>query len=174
MTAYKEQKPIRNPFASDPKNVDVVNKNIENSKENEGIKKFKGTDPLVRLERQNKNFFRAGDMRVSLEQWCDLIYGWLMLNPQMISVSDYYAYLENAPFLYSLEQVLEFDSDKIYCLLQERIKTMMLRGKISREAALAVLREQFGWERDDKNVNLNVAPEVSFKFGGAIPVEKNT
>lgn len=165
----------RNEFCSDPNNIKPAEKYIVESENYEGIYKIKATDPLVKLERADKSIYRSGDGKISLELYCHLIATWLMLNPQMISVSEYYQYpKDNAPYLYTLQQVMEFDSDEIYCILQERIKTMMLRGKIQREAALAVLREQFGWERDDKNVNLNVAPEVSFKFGGAIPVEKNT
>jgi hypothetical protein len=85
----------------------------------------------------------------------------------MLSVSDYYNYpKDNAPFIYTLDEVLLFDSDEIYNLLQERITAAMLRKQVDREAALAVLREKYGWQRDnEQNINLNTNGAVSFKFG---------
>lgn len=169
----EKKKREKNAFAKDPRNIDTLSKNIEDDKMYEGVKKVKGFDPIVRLDRQDKNLYRTSDARVSLEQWCHLIYGWLMLNPQMLSIHDFYMHLSNAPFLYSLEQVIQYDSDEIYNLLQERIKVNMLRGKIPRESALAVLRECYGWERPDNNLNVNFQSEIGFRFGGAIPTDNN-
>lgn len=176
-TDIKEPTPIekpykrkKNPFSGDCSNQNIMEKNVENSKNYEDIQKIKGVDPLLVINRQDKNLFRSADGRVSLEQYCHLIYGWLLLNPQMLSVHDFYMYpKDNAPFLYTLEQVMKYDSDEIYNLLQERIKVNMLRGKIPRESALAVLRECYGWERPDNNLNVNFQSEIGFRFGGAIP-----
>lgn len=166
-------KRIKN-FSSRASNQHQYDKFVEDSEFYEGVVNVKGKDPAVKLRNQ-KNIFRSDASYISIDEWCHIIYGWLLLNPAMLSVSDFYEHIrDNAPFLYTLDEVIAYDSDEIYNLLQERIKTMMLRGKIGREAALAVLKECYGWSRDDTNVNLNIQPEVSFKFGGAIPVEKNT
>ena len=85
-------------------------------------------------------------------------------------VSDFYDYpADNAPFIYSLDEVLDVDSDEIYNLLQERITKMMMRKQIDRESALAVLQQNFGWQRDnEQNINLNTGGVVSFKFGDTL------
>lgn len=161
-------------FTQNDANVKVAERFIEQSENYEGLCRVKGLDPALQLNRLDKNLFRDGSTTtISIGEYCHLIAGWLMINPSMISVSDFYNYpKDNAPYLYSLQQVIEYDSDEIYNILQERIKTMMLRGKIQREAALAVLRECYGWDRPDNNLNVNFQSEVAFRFGGAIPEPK--
>lgn len=182
-TDIKEPTPVKRPyekpkrkkgFASEFANQNVMEKYVEESTNYEGVYKMKGVDPALNLKWQDANIFRTNSGYLTIDQYCHLIYGWLMLNPQMLSVHDFYMYpKDNAPFLYTLEQVIEYDSDEIYNLLQERIKVNMLRGKIPRESALAVLRECYGWERPDNNLNVNFQSEIGFRFGGAIPTDNN-
>lgn len=155
------------PFSSIAANLDVAKKYIVPSENYEDIQKIKGTDPDVIYNNQNAKLYRQGQSKISIEKWCSIIYGWLMLNPKMLSVSDFYNYpKDNAPFMFTLDEVIEYDSDEIYNLLQERITTAALRKQIDREFALALLREKYGWQRDnEQNINLNTNAKVSFKFG---------
>lgn len=163
----------RNEFCSDPNNIKPAEKYIVSSENYEGIYKIKAVDPLIKIDRADKSIYRSGDDKISIDKYCHLIATWLMLNPSMLSVSEYYMYpKDNAPYLYTLTQVIEYDSDEIYNILQERIKLLMLKGKIPREAALSVLRECYGWDRPDNNLNVNFQSEVAFRFGGAIPETK--
>lgn len=157
-------------WASDLSNRDVAKNNILPSKYHDNVKEIAGIDPLVKLANIRSKIFREDKQkdrdRFSLEDYCHLIYGWLVVNTTMISVLDYYDYPEeNAPFIYTPDEVLEFDSDEIYNLLQERLTKMMMRKQIDRESTLAVLREKYGWERDETNLNLNGNGNFCFKFG---------
>ena len=158
----------RNEFSSNAANKDVAKKTIVSSENYAGVRSMVGEDPKVRISNQDSKLYHtAKDKRVTVGEYAHFIYGWLLLNPKMLSVSDYYEYeLDNAPFIYTLDEVLEYDSDEIYNLLQERLTKMMLRRQIDRESALAVLREKYGWQRDnEQNINLNTNAKVSFKFG---------
>lgn len=156
-------------WAGCSQNRDVARKYIVDDAD--GNKQITGIDPLVRVENFDRFITRLGResdrKRISLEEYTHLIYAWLMLNPKMLDISDYYEFPEsNAPFIYTLDEVIEFDSDEIYNLLQSRLTKMMLRRQIDRESALAVLREKYGWQRDnEQNINLNTNAKVSFKFG---------
>lgn len=157
-----------NEFTSNEGNRDVANKAISTSANYEDIQYFDGLDPLTKLYNQDSRLYHTTkEKRVTLEQYAHIIYGWLLLNPKMLSISDFYNYpKDNAPFIYTLDDVLLFDSDEIYNLLQERITTAALRKQIDREFALSLLREKYGWQRDnEQNINLNTNANVSFKFG---------
>ena len=159
-------KRIKN-FSSRASNQHQYDKFVEDSEFYDGVVNVKGKDPKTKLRNQS-NIFRSDSNYISIDEWCHIIYGWLLLNPAMLSVSDFYEHIrDNAPFLYTLDEVIAYDSDEIYNLLQERIKVQMMRGKIQREAALAVLREVYGWERPEGNLNVQLQSEVGFKFGGA-------
>lgn len=163
-----------------PANREVAQKTTCDSKNYDGIVKFQGVDPKVQLDNLDKRFTKEAiersERRVTIDEYCHLIYGWLLLNPTMLSVSDFYEYpKDNAPYIYSLDEVILADSDEIYNLLQDRISKMMLRRQIDREAALALLREKYGWERgNEQNINLNTSGDFKFSFGNeTINNEKN-
>lgn len=174
MPRPKKDRAEKKQFATVAGNVDVAEKLIFASDNYEGIYKIKGVAPDVKHSNLNK-IYRTTKQYVTIEQWCDIIYGWLLLNPKMLSITDFYNYpKDNAPFMYTLDEVINFDSDKIFNLLQERISTMMMRREIDRESALAVLRERYGWSRDNEtNVNLNTGGVVSFKFGDSLINNEN-
>ena len=155
-------------FSAVDGNRDVAERLILQSANYDGICTIKGVDPVVNNENVKK-LYRKATETISLADWCHVIYGWLMVNPKMLSITDFYNYpKDNAPFMYSLDEVINFDSDEIYNLLQERISTMMLRREIDREAALSLLKEKYGWNRDnEQNINLNTGGNISFKFGDA-------
>lgn len=169
-TPKKETKE-RDSWSMNPANRDVAKRTIIPSKNYEDLNGIYGCDPVVKVNTLRNTLFRetkeTDRERISLADYAHIIYGWLVCNPRMLSIADYYNYpKDNAPFIYTLDEVLLFDSDEIYNLLQERITTMMLRRQIDREAALAVLREKYGWQRDkEQNINLNTNGAVSFKFG---------
>lgn len=154
-----------------PANREVAQKTTCDSKNYEGITRFQGVDPKVQLDNLDRRFTKEAidrqERRVTIDEYCHLIYGWLLLNPTMLSVSDFYEYpKDNAPFIYSLDEVIMADSDEIYNLIQDRIQKMMLRRQIDREAALALLREKYGWERNnEQNINLNTNSDFKFSFG---------
>lgn len=163
----------RNEFSTDRCNKDVYKRTTSDSSIYSDIVVFQGIDPLTKLDNFDKRLYRfekqADRQRVSVEQYAHLIYGWLLLNPKMLSVSDFYDFpAENAPFIYGLDEVLALDSDEIYNLLQERITKMMMRKQIDRESALATLRENFGWSTQEQNMNVNVNSEVGFKFANSL------
>lgn len=161
----------RTNWASNCANKDVADKYIIPSANYDDINTIQGVDPLVKVDNIKGCIFRETkpkeQQRLPIGDYCHLIYGWLLINPKMLSISDYFNYpKDNAPYIYTLDEVLEYDSDEIYNLLQERLTTMMLRRQIDRESALAVLREKYGWQRDnEQNINLNTNAKVSFKFG---------
>lgn len=167
-------KPVRNEFSTANCNKDIYKRTTQDSSVYEDIVVFQGVDPLVKLENFDRRLYRIDKQsdreRITVEQYTHLIYGWLLLNKKMLSVSDFYDYpADNAPFIYSLDEVLDVDSDEIYNLLQERITKMMMRKQIDRESALAVLQQNFGWQRDnEQNINLNTGGVVSFKFGDTL------
>lgn len=169
-TPKKETKD-RDTWSMNPANRDVAKRTIIPSKNYEDLNGIYGCDPVVKVNTLRNTLFRetkeADRERISLADYAHIIYGWLVVNPRMLSISDYYNYpKDNAPFIYTLDEVLLFDSDEIYNLLQERITAAMLRKQVDREAALAVLREKYGWQRDnEQNINLNTNGAVSFKFG---------
>jgi len=158
----------RNDFCSNQSNLDVAQRTIATSQNYADVSIMMGIDPMTRLHNQDSRLYHTTkDKRVTVEQYAHLIYGWLLINPKMLSVSDFYEYpLDNAPFIYTLDEVLAVDSDEIYNLLQERVTKMMLRKQIDRDAALSLLREKFGWNRDnEQNINLTSSGNISFKFG---------
>jgi hypothetical protein len=164
------KKVTRNEFSSNATNINVAQKTIVQSPNYSDVSVMIGIDPLVRLTNQDSKLYHtAREKRVTVEEYAHLIYGWLLINPKMLSVSDFYEYpLDNAPFIYTLDEVLAVDSDEIYNLLQERVTKMMLRKQIDRDAALSLLREKFGWNRDnEQNINLTSSGNISFKFGDA-------
>lgn len=167
----KKETEKRDSWSMNPGNRDVAKRTIIPSKNYEDLNGIYGCDPVVKVNTLRNTLFRetkeTDRERISLADYAHIIYGWLVCNPRMLSIADYYNYpKDNAPFIYTLDEVLLFDSDEIYNLLQERITTMMLRRQIDREAALAVLREKYGWQRDnEQNINLNTNGAVSFKFG---------
>lgn len=167
----KKKTKDRDTWSMNPANRDVAKRTIIPSKNYEDLNGIYGCDPVVKVNTLRNTLFRetkeADRERISLADYAHIIYGWLVANPRMLSISDFYNYpKDNAPFIYTLDEVLLFDSDEIYNLLQERITAAMLRKQVDREAALAVLREKYGWQRDnEQNINLNTNGAVSFKFG---------
>lgn len=156
-------------WSARPKNRDVAERMIIPSDNYKNLNCIQGVDPVVKISNLRDSIFRENSesdrQRMSIEDYAHLIYGWLVLNPHTLSVLDFYnCPKDNAPFIYTYDEILEYDSDEIYNLLQERIATLMMRKQIDREAALAVLREKYGWQREEQTLNLNTA-NVSFKFG---------
>lgn len=167
----KKETEKQDSWSMNPANRNVAKRTIIPSKNYDDLNGIYGCDPIVKVNTLRNTLFRetkaADRERISLADYAHIIYGWLVANPRMLSISDYYNYpKDNAPFIYTLDEVLLFDSDEIYNLLQERITAAMLRKQVDREAALAVLREKYGWQRDnEQNINLNTNGAVSFKFG---------
>lgn len=155
----------------------VTEKYLVPSPNYKDVTTINAADPVLKVHYIDDNVFRLGEKnadreRISLKDYAHLIYTWLLFNPKMLSISDYYDYpKDNAPFIYSLDEVIQFDSDEIYNLLQDRITKCMLRKQVDREAALAILKEKYGWARDnEQNINLNTNGKIAFKFGDSINV----
>lgn len=106
---------------------------------------------------------------LTLDEYVELIYYWLLINPKIMSVSEFYNYpLDYAPYLYDLTTVIQSGSEDIYYLLEDRIQTAALHKKVDREVAMALLREKFSWEKNNtQNVNLNTGGVIDFQFGDA-------
>lgn len=107
---------------------------------------------------------------LSIKEYCELIYFILLINPNMLTISEFYNYpLDFAPYLYNPTAVMKEGSEAIYYLLEDRIQTAALHKQIDREVAINLLREKYSWEKNNtQNVNLNaVGATVDFQFGDA-------
>ena len=105
-------KRIKN-FSSRASNQHQYDKFVEDSEFYEGVVNVKGKDPKTKLRNQ-KNIFRSDSSYISIDEWCHIIYGWLLLNPAMLSVSDFYEHIrDNAPFLYTLDEVIAYDGENL-------------------------------------------------------------
>lgn len=110
------------------------------------------------------------DDYLSLKEYCEFIYFILLINPNMLTISEFYNYpLDFAPYLYNPTAVMKEGSEAIYYLLEDRIQTAALHKQIDREVAINLLREKYSWEKNNtQNVNLNaVGATVDFQFGDA-------
>lgn len=180
--ATKKDKAKVQGFGEESRNRDVFEKTFKESSNYEGVMTFNmAVAPEERYARIARCLFRENvdkdRNRITLAEYCHTIYGWLIANTRMLSVSDYYDFpKDNAPFIYTLDEVLEFDSDEIYNLLQERIAKMMMRKQLDRDSCLAVLREKFGWQRDENDMNLNANGNIRFEFGEtlSLPTQNNS
>lgn len=106
---------------------------------------------------------------LTLPEYAELIYYWLVINPKILSISEFFNYpLDFAPYLYDLRSIAEYGSEDIYYLLEDRIQTAALHKKVDREVAMALLREKFSWEKNNtQNVNLSTGGVIDFQFGDA-------
>ena len=107
---------------------------------------------------------------LTISEYTELIYYWLLINPNVLTVSEFYNYpLDFAPYLYDLTDVMKEGNEAIFCLLEERIQTAALHKQIDREVAMNLLREKYSWEKNNtQNVNLNTTGAVvDFQFGDA-------
>lgn len=166
-------------WASRSENRDIAKKYIKDSPNDVDIKMVVASSPMEANRVLHTCLFRdekpADREEISLAEYCHNIYGWLILNPRMCCVSDYYDYPNtNAPFIYTLDEVIEYDSDEIYNLLQKRIAKMMARKQLDRDSALAILRQEFGWQRDQQEINLNTNGNIRFKFGNEIALPSDS
>lgn len=116
---------------------------------------------------------------LTLPEYSELIYYWLLINPNILSVSEFYNYpLDFAPYLYNPTTVMKQGNEAIYYLLEDRIQTAALHKQIDREVAMNLLREKYSWEKNNtQNVNLTASGAVvDFQFGDANlnnPTSKN-
>ena len=64
--------------------------------------------------------------RVSLEEYCNIIKSWVLRNPTVVSVLEWYQDAGNEPFEYPFDEVC--DNEAVRKILDERIKLMALTG----------------------------------------------
>lgn len=65
---------------------------------------------------------------ISLDEYCNIVYEWLRINPHCYTVLDFYEDNNNKPFLYPLGEVLK--SEKIRVLLEQRMGRDSANGKL--------------------------------------------
>ena len=65
---------------------------------------------------------------ITLDEYCNVVYEWLRINPHVYSVLDYYEDDNNKPFHYPLSSVLK--SEKIRTLLEQRMGRDSATGKL--------------------------------------------
>lgn len=104
---------------------------------------------------------------VSLEEYSMLVLEWLRLNPDCYSVLDFYEDRNNAPFEYTLQEVMEYEPISI--LLEQRIGTACATGRIKGGLAKELMANRFGWVTQraaNKNeTTLASEEEIKFEFG---------
>lgn len=99
-----------------------------------------------------------------LTEWLQWVYEFLLINPEVVSILTIY---ENKASLgikppYSLLQTTQANDPDIKNLLEERIVSLVLEGKMKATFAQALLTEKFGWSGE--SVSKAFDGEIKFEF----------
>lgn len=108
---------------------------------NGGHKKIEGKTAKEKIKNAGKLY--TPKPTVTLEEYCNLVFNWLLINPRVFSVLEYYEDESNQPFDYPMEIVEQ--NEKIQHLLEQRIVNLCLTGNIKYGFGTAVMANQFGW-----------------------------
>lgn len=99
-----------------------------------------------------------------INSWLQWVYEFLLINPEVVSVLTIY---ENKASLgikppYSLLQTTQANDPDIKNLLEERIVSLVLEGKMKATFAQALLTEKYGWSGEA--VSKAFDGEIKFEF----------
>ena len=133
-----------------------------------GHTQIEGKDTKARIKNVGNMYVKKPT--VSLDEYCDLIFNWLLLNPRAFSVLEYYEEKSNQPFEYRLEEVE--GNERIMHLLEQRLINLCLTGGIKYGFGTALMANRFGWvtsrtsteQKPDAPVSDN-NNDIKFKFG---------
>ena len=132
--------------------------------EKDGKNYFVGNTILDRIETVTKHLSTRRYSKLTLEQYVDYIYNWLLVNPNAYSLLDYFEDLNNVPFPYSYDEVKSVNSQKINELLQERIIKSALNGNARYQFVTELMNERYGWGRMSTGNEDETPQEVEVKF----------
>ena len=97
------------------------------------------------------------------KDWLQWVYEFLLLNPDVISVLTIYENIQSIGFMppYSLLQTVKANDPDINNLLEERIISLVLQGKMKSVFAQALLAQKYGWSPDQA---AKLEGEIQFDF----------
>lgn len=97
------------------------------------------------------------------KDWLQWVYEFLLLNPDVISVLTIYENIQSIGFIppYSLLQTVKTNDPDINNLLEERIISLVLQGKMKSVFAQALLAQKYGWSPDQA---AKLEGEIQFDF----------
>lgn len=87
------------------------------------------------------------ERKISLAEYCDIIKSWVLRNPTVVSILEWYQDSANEPFEYSFEEVC--DDEAIKKILDERIKLMALTGVLKSQ----VFATLYGNKKENQQEN---------------------
>lgn len=163
----------RKPFTNTKKLFELPNE-VDNNLADELLtvegehKRIKGKTSKEQLKTVNS--FYAKKPNVTLDEYCDIVYEWLLLNPRVFSVLEYYEDADNRPFEYPMEQVE--NNERIRHLLEQRIVNLCLTEKVKYGFGQLLLCTKYNWvssrtsteQKPDAPVSDN-NNDIRFKFG---------
>jgi hypothetical protein len=108
---------------------------------------------------------------VTLDEYCDIVYEWLLLNKNCFSVLEFYEDESNRPFEYPMEDVEQ--NERICHLLEQRIVNLCLTEKQFRYTNFGsmLMCNKFKWLTSRPATDKQDTPppanntDVTFKFG---------
>ena len=132
-------------------------------REKDGKNYFVGSTILERIAVVDKHLSTRRYSKLTINQFVDYIYSWLLVNPNAFDLLDYFEDLENIPFPFSYDEVKAFNDTRINDLLRARIVKSALNGKARYQFAESALSELYGWKslKEDKSDEVE---EVEVKF----------
>lgn len=97
------------------------------------------------------------------KDWLQWVYEFLLLNSDVISVLTIYENIQSIGFIppYSLLQTVKANDPDINNLLEERIISLVLQGKMKSVFAQALLAQKYGWSPDQA---AKLEGEIQFDF----------
>lgn len=97
------------------------------------------------------------------KDWLQWVYEFLLLNPDVISVLTIYENIQSIGFIppHSLLQTVSANDPNINTLLEERIISLVLQGKMKSVFAQALLSQKYGWSQDTAT---KLEGEMQFDF----------
>lgn len=137
-----------------------------------GFKRVKGKNPKEMLETAKSAYKEVST--VTLDEYCDIVYEWLLLNKKCFSVLEFYEDESNRPFEYPMEEVEK--NERICHLLEQRTINLCLTGSAFRynNFGSMLMCNRFGWltsrpatveKEETKPDNGADDTPVQFKFG---------
>lgn len=135
-------------------------------KKEEKHKHLKGRSNWEKLNsiRISRDDITERDKKVTLVQYCTIIYHWLRANKNVINILDFYDDDTNKPFLYSIDEVQQAKNQRIIKLLEQRIINAALNKEINATFAALLLQNHYGWTKEQPKVELEVNQPIKFEF----------
>lgn len=108
------------------------------------------------------------DSLLDITDYCTIIYNWLLLNKNVYTLAEYWEEEENKPFIFSVQEVEAENDTRINKLLKNRVIRDGLNKKLNATLAVAVLRNEYGWQIDGKGSDSGKDgknEEITFELG---------